>query len=448
MGRITAKELHEVNPINYSGSAYIGKRGIEKYYEALLHGQVGAEEAETNAAGQVVRVLKNISAKPGQNIYLTIDSKLQAYAEKALGKNDGAIVAVDPANGQVLTLVTKPTYNPNPFVTGISSKAYNTLVHSPGNPLYNRAIRGEYAPGSTIKPFFAVGGLDSHIINTQYQIYDPGWFRLPNTKHIYHDWKVTGHGWVNVKKAIIVSCDIFFYNLAVNLGISRMDTILNGFGFGKPTNIDMPFALNGIVPSPAWKMQHHGRPWYTGDTVITGIGQGSLLVTPLQLAQATATLAEHGQGYQPQLVLKTVAEDGVIDMHQPIALAPIQLSNPKIWHTVIKAMMGVIYNPYGTAVLFGRHPPYTAAAKTGTAQVFGKQRDEEWSRTNIPKRLRNNHLFIVFAPAKNPKIALAMVIEHAGLEDKIARKILDFYFSELKQLKHKKPPRIQLPMPG
>lgn len=437
VGRINAQELSHVNAENYSATNYIGKTGIEKEFEQALHGSIGAEEAEINSSGRIVRVLKRIAPVPGENIYLTIDSKLQAYAEKVLGNNAGAIVAIQPSTGQVLALATKPDYNPNAFVTGLSEKAYKKLTDNPNHPLYNRAIRGLYAPGSTVKPFYAIAGLDSGVITKNYKIFDKGWFRLPGTHHTFHDWKWNGHGWVNVTKAIMVSCDTFFYNLANMMGITHMDEALKAFGFGHVTGINMPDEYPGIVPSPAWKLKHKGSPWYTGDTLITGIGQGSLLVTPLQLASAVSIIADRGEHFKPTIILKTVNANGQQHIQLPDEETPVILRHPSVWHTVIHAMEQVVSNPYGTAEAFGRNPGYSVAAKTGTAQVFGIYRDEERDRTNIPKHLRNNHLFIMFAPVKHPKIALAVVIEHAGFEDRVARKVTDFYFKELKQEKIK-----------
>lgn len=427
VGRINQRELQQTDRINYSADDDIGKTGIEKYYEKQLHGAIGAEEAEINATGRIVRILKRTSPKPGANIYLTIDSKLQAEIEKVMGDESGAIVVMQPETGQILALVTKPTFDPNPFASGLSQDAYLKLLHSPLHPLYNRAIRGQFAAGSTIKPFFALAALDDGVVTPQYKIYDPGWFQLPNTSHIYHDWRRGGHGWVDLHKAIIVSCDTYFYNLAVNMGIARMITVLHEFGFGKPTDIDMPGEVAGLVPTPKWKMGAQGHPWYTGDTIETGIGQGFLLVTPLQLAQAVAALAEHGNRFKPDLLLKTISPTDKVTMQTPIAEPPVLLRHPQDWNIVIRAMAGVAA-PGGTAALFGRHPQFTVAAKTGTAQIYGHQRDEDAIRTNIPKRLRNNHLFIAYAPVKNPQIAIAVVVEHSALADRMAGKIFNYYF--------------------
>lgn len=427
VGRINQRELQQIDPVNYAINDNIGKTGIEKYYEKKLHGHMGAEEAEINATGRIVRILKRIAPKPGDNIYLTIDSKLQAEVEKIMGDESGAIVVMQPGTGQILAMITKPTFNPNLFISGLSQDDYLKLLNSPLHPLYNRAIRGQFAAGSTIKPFFALAGLDDDIVTPQYKIFDPGWFQLPNTSHIYHDWRREGHGWVNLRKAIIVSCDTYFYNLAMNMGINRIIDALHEFGFGKPTGIDMPSELTGLVPTPKWKMGSQGHSWYTGDTIETGIGQGFLLVTPLQLAQAVSILAEHGNRFKPDLLLKTVSPEGKITLQAPILKPPVFFIE-KNWNLVIHAMQGVIDEPGGTAIFFGKHPGFTVAAKTGTAQVYGHQRDEDSIRTNIPKRLRNNHLFIAFAPVKNPQIAIAVVLEHSALADKIAGKIFNYYF--------------------
>ncbi len=435
VGRINQRELNQLDPVNYRDTNYIGKTGIEKYDEKILHGKVGAEEVEIDASGHIVRVLKRIPPIPGQNLYLSIDSKLQQVAQKAFGNEEGAAVAIQPKTGEILAMVTNPSYNPNLFVAGISQKAYKKLLDSPNKPLYNRAIRGQYAPGSTIKPFFALAGLNQKVITPKTTIFDPGWFRLPNTKHIYRGWKLNGHGWVNVSKAIIVSCDIFFYNLATKLGISGLDHTLHEFGFGQNTGIDTDTELPGLVPTPNWKMGTKGHPWYTGDTVITGIGQGFLLTTPLQLASAVATLAEHGVRHRPHLLVQTSNGNGDVTTPQLPIEAPIKLNNPNDWNIVIHAMQGVITNPQGTGEHFGRNPGYSVAAKTGTAQVYSHSRNEERTEVNLPKRLRNNHLFISFAPVNNPQIALAVVVEHNAKAAMISRKIIDYY---LKNEHHEK----------
>ena len=427
VGRINSGDTKNIDKENYSATNFIGKTGIEHQYETTLHGTVGIDEIETNARGNIVKHLQRISPVSGNNLHLSIDSKLQIAAYNALGDNQGAVVAIDPKTGGVLALVTKPSFDPNLFVTGISNKEYHQLVNSPLHPLFDRAIRGQFAPGSTIKPFYAVEALDHKLITIDSKIFDPGWFQLPNTKHIYHDWKRGGHGWVNVVKAIAVSCDTFFYNLAVNNGIKKMDNNLFDFGFGNPTQIDMPDELSGLVPTPQWKKHHIGDSWYTGDTIVAGIGQGYLTTTPLQLAYATSILANRGLGYKPHLVTQiSHSKQKQLDV-TPEITTNLKLNNEHNWDIVENGMQQVITNYLGTGENFGRHPAYTIAAKTGTAQVYGKKRDEDRTETNIPKKLRNNHLFIAYAPVNNPKIAIAVVTEHNAAAARTARKVMDEY---------------------
>jgi len=435
VGRITAKELAEVNPTNYTASDEIGKSGVEAEDEVLLHGVMGSEEAEIDASGKVVRILKKTPAIPGDNIYLTIDSKLQAYAEKLLGENSGAVVAIQPATGQVLALVTKPSFDPNEFVNGISNAQYQKIIDAPDHPLYNRATRAEYAPGSSIKPFIAFGALNDGIINTQDYIFDPGWFRLPGTKHIFHNWVKKGFGWVDVTKAIEVSCDTFFYQLAAVMGIDRLDQAISQFGFGSLTGINLPLEKAGVVPSPAWKQKAIGQEWYAADTVLAGIGQGYILVTPIQLAVATATMAERGLRFQPTVLLKLQQPNGVDTTMQPIIEKPIVATVPTAWQTVIQGMQDVISNPQGTAFPSFQNLGYTAAGKTGTAQVAADSATGTVAQKG--RRFQNNHLFIVFAPVDNPQIVVVVVIEHVtGMTQRavqIGRALLDFYMNELKQ---------------
>ncbi len=427
VGRITKSDLQNIDAINYSATDYIGKTGIEKYYEKQLHGTVGTQEVETDAAGKIVRAIKRTPPISGDNLYLTIDSNLQKAAMDALGDEAGAVVAIEPATGEVLALVTNPSYDPNQFITGFTGDAYQQLLNAPGDPLYNRAVQGQFAPGSTIKPFMAIEGLDSGIITTDDTIYDPGYFQLKGTKHIYHDWDPHGHGWVNVTKAITVSSDTFFYNLAVAMGINRIDDILNQFGFGKLTYIDTTDENSGLVPSRAWKGKYKGESWYIGDTIITGIGQGFLLATPLQLAQAVAIIADRGIRIQPHLLLKQQPFSQPAILTQKVFEPPVILNHPSIWNVVIQAMQDVIRSPDGTGWRFGRNTPYTVAGKTGTAQVYSQYRSEDESDLNIPKKLRNNMLFICFAPIDRPKIALAVITEHSDMAPIVARKVMDAY---------------------
>ncbi len=429
-GPINTTELQDHQQADYRLSDSIGKAGIERYYETLLRGKAGVEQAEINASGHIVRQLTKTPPVAGKNLYLTIDSELQKKAHQLLGKENGSIVAIKPDTGEVLALVSHPSFDPNLFIDGISQKNYQRLLQSPHHPLFNRAINGQFAAGSTLKPFIALSSLDSGLITTQTRFYDPGWFQLPNTEHVYHDWKYRGHGWINVTKAIEVSCDTYFYNLAAKLTINELNHMLGQFGFGQKTGIDLSSEKTGIVPSPNWKMAMQGEPWYKGDTVETIIGQGFFLVTPLQLATATSILANRGQHLQPHLLLKTRDEQGHISFTNPKLLASPTVKRQSSWDTIIKAMQKVVDGQQGTAIYFGKNRGYTVAAKTGTAQIYGHSRDENRSQMNIPKRLRNNHLFIAFAPVKHPQIALAVVVEHSAYADKIAGKLIKFYLNK------------------
>jgi penicillin-binding protein 2 len=432
VGRINTQELNQIDTSNYSASNYIGKLGIEKYYEDELHGTVGYQQVESDASGEAVRVVNQIKTTPGENLYLTIDSKLQLAVEQAMEGHRGAVIAIDPSTGQILAMVSEPTYDPNIFVAGVSNQDFKTLQESPDRPLYNRALRGLYPPASTFKPFYALEGLNTQTVDTHYSIYDPGWFQLKNSEHIFRDWKKHGHGSVNLAKAITSSCDIYFFELASRLGIDRLDSILNEFGFGKLTGIDIGEELSGTVASPAWKRRVKGVSWYPGDTVISGIGQGFMQVTPLQLASGVATIANRGQRYIPYLLLSE-QEPGKQSVPQlPTPINKIKLANPNYWNVVINAMQNVVSSPEGTAYTrFGKNSAYTVAGKTGTAQLVKKKHfnneDDHDNQLYLPEKFRDNTLFIAFAPIDKPKIALAIVIENNNYSVGIARKILDYY---------------------
>ena len=432
VGRINPDELKEIDKVNYSASDYIGKTGIEKQYENQLHGKVGYEEIETDASGRTIRVLHRIPPTPGKNIYLTIDSKLQQAAMDALGDETGTIIAVNPNNGEVLAMVSKPGFDPNLFVTGISQKDFQDLLNAPDRPLYNRDTRGLFSPASTIKPLYALGGLAQNVISPNFKIVDHGTFTLPNSSHIFHDWKKGGHGVVNVSTAITASCDTFFYTLATLAGIHRMDQTLKQFGYGQPTHIDLPRELSGLAPSPAWKKKVKGQAWFPGDTVNVGVGQGYILVTPLQLAQAAMIIANRGKLIPLHLLLKYKDGNGNINVPNFKPKQMIAVKDSKIWDIVIKAMQNVISSPRGTAYHFGKDAPYTAAGKTGTAQIFGKKGnvEEDQESDKVPKNLRNNHLFIGFAPIDHPQIVVAVVYEHAAGADGVARTVMDAFFQE------------------
>jgi penicillin-binding protein 2 len=420
VGRINENDLLNVDPSNYAATNYIGKIGIENYFESQLHGQVGYQQIETDATGQQVRVLKRTPPLDGKNLYLTIDSKLQEAALKAMHDYRGALVAIQPSTGQVLALVSTPSYNPNLFVNGISNQQYHALQTSKQQPLFNRAIRGQYPFGSTIKVFYSLAGLAGGFTTPDFTIYDPGFYKIGG--HVFHD--EAKNIYVNLEKALEVSSDTYFYRLSLKMGITVMDNVLHDFGFGQYTNIQMKEELPGLVASPAWKLKTRGHRWFSGDTLNSSIGQGAMLTTPVQLASATAAMAEHGKRFQPTLLYKST--DGNGSVYQPI---PTPLSSVIVkasyWNTVIQGMINVIRGPQGTGWRFGK-PPYSVAAKTGTAQVYSL-RGAKYILANVPKRLRDNSLFIAFAPVKNPQIAIAVVVQGASMAPKVAREVMDYY---------------------
>lgn len=428
VGRINAKELATVDPGNYSATNFIGKIGVEKFYENKLHGTVGIQQAESDVHGQVIRVLNNTPPVSGDNLYLTIDSKLQEAAKKALAKQRGAVVAIDPSNGEVLALVSNPTYDPNLFVNGISKDDFKALQENKDEPLYNRALRGRFAPGSTVKPFIGLEGLTSGVLTPEYTVYDPGWFQLKGSSRIYHGYHRLSHGNVSLIKAIQVSSDVYFYNAALKLGIERLNDALLKFGFGKPTGIDLPDEASGVVPSPVWKKKHQGTSWYPGDTLISGIGQGFTLATPLQLAVGAAGLAMHGQRWQPHVLLNSQGANGVKTETNAVELPAVNATDRQ-WQVILTGMRAVVAEAGGTAQPYFRNVTYTVAGKTGTAQVFSLKKNQRYNSNMLPQRLRDNSLFICFAPTDKPRIALGIIVQNGAIPAaQVAREILDFYF--------------------
>jgi len=428
VGRINVQELQQVSTTNYRATNFIGKAGIEKYYEDTLHGKVGYHQIETDVSGRTLRVLSKQTPVSGEKIYLTIDSRLQQVAYEALKDKRGAVVAMNVSNGDILAMVSSPSYNPNIFVNGISSKDYQKLATAPDKPLYNRAVRGLYPPASTVKPFVAIAGLEKGFITPSTKIYDPGWYRLPGVTHKYRDWKRTGHGVINLKRAITVSCDTYFYQLGNKMGISAIEDMLMQFGFGQLTHIDLHEEAPGVVPSPSWKRGSKGVHWYPGDTLITSIGQGFMLASPLQLANATASLSQHGRRFRPHLFSHAIQDRGETYDFKPLEEYPIQLKDNAYWGLVAEAMQNVIMSNEGTGYRFGRDTPYTVAAKTGTAQVFSGSQYEKKSYAEIPEALRDHSLFIAFAPVEKPEIAIAVMVENDFVASAVARKVLDAYF--------------------
>jgi len=435
VGRINEWELQHLDSASYAGSSHVGKVGVEHYYEDLLHGKVGYEQVETNAQGRALRVLERTPPVAGDDLYLTLDVRLQAAAETAMGEFNGAVVALDPRSGAILAMVSRPGYDPNPFVNGIDAKSYRQLQADPNRPLFNRVLRGQYPSGSTIKPFVTLAGVEYGLVSGDRGVYCPGWYRLSGEDHKYRCWKHGGHGAVDMHRSIVESCDVFFYDLAANLGIDRLSEYLTRFGFGKKTGIDISGELGGLAPTREWKRATRNQSWYPGETIITGIGQGFLSVTPLQLAYAVATLANRGQPVQPR-ILYAVAQPAtkILQVRQPRLQEPISLDNSEYWEKVIDAMVDVIHSASGTAKRISPGMTYRAAGKTGTSQVFGLGQEEKYVKENIPLELRDHALFIAFAPVENPRIAIAVIAEHAGhggaMAAPIARQVLDAYLNE------------------
>lgn len=426
VGRINEREMEHIDQGEYAGTDYIGKIGIEKYFEKILHGKVGNQQVEVDAAGRTIRVMKSHAPVQGHDLYLTIDVKLQQAAKKALEGEKGAVVAIDPQNGDVLALASQPAYDPNLFVNGISYADFATLQNDPGRPLYNRAIRGQYPQASTIKPFMGMAGLESGYATPRQRVRDPGYYKLSFSSQIYRCWRRSGHGVVDLNKAIIISCDTYFYDLAFRMGIERMGEYLQGFGFGHTTGIEIGEELPGLMPSPNWKKASKGEIWYPGDTVVSGIGQGYMLATPLQLAHATATLANRGKRMMPHLLFKQHLPNGEIVENTPTQLPGFEGSD-KNWDYVHLAMQRVLTQ--GTARRYGQ-VPYTIAAKTGTAQVANLSRLKALYGKKIPKDLRDNKLFIAFAPVENPKIAVAAIVENSRHALEVVRTVINAYLLE------------------
>ncbi|MEY4767497.1 MAG: penicillin-binding protein 2, partial [Pseudomonadota bacterium] len=412
VGRINERELKTLAENQYSGTFYIGKVGIEMAYETQLHGQAGYSEVETNAQGRGINILNKVDPIAGSDLYLNLDIDLQKTAYDSLTGYNGALVAIEIKTGGVLAFVSRPSFDPNPFINGISSKAYDDLQNSPDKPLFNRALRGLYPPGSTVKPFIGLAGLEYKAIDFKRKMYCPGYYQLPNAAHKFRDWTKWGHGSVNLNDAITESCDVYFYNLALLLGIAKMHDFLQQFGFGEKTGIDLVGEKSGLFPSPHWKKTTKKMTWMPGDSVITGIGQGYTQITPIQLARATATLANYGKVITPYLVNRLVNS-------QQVTAGPLQLNSfiplkEKNVDDVISAMVNVVHSAHGTAKGIGKGLTYQIAGKTGTAQVFTVKQNEHYNKNALDIRLHDHALFISFAPANAPKIAVAVVVENGG----------------------------------
>ncbi|MFG0498859.1 penicillin-binding protein 2 [Pseudomonas sp. YQ_13] len=425
VGRINEKELKTLDPVNYSGTHHIGKTGIERFYEDALHGQVGYEEVETNARGRVLRVLKRTDPTPGKDIVLSLDIKLQEAAEAALGGRRGAVVALDPRTGEVLAMVSQPSFDPNLFVTGISFKAYGELRDSIDRPLFNRVLRGLYPPGSTIKPAVAIAGLDSGVVNASSRVFDPGYYQLPNYDHKYRNWNRSGDGWVDLDTAIMRSNDTYFYDLAHKMGIDRLSIYMNKFGIGQRVSLDMFEESAGLMPSREWKRATRRQAWFPGETLILGIGQGYMQATPLQLAQATALIANKGVWNRPHLA-KTIEGQPPVDNNP---MENIVLRDKSDWAKVTHGMEQVMHNARGTARKAAAGAQYRIAGKSGTAQVVAIKQGERYDRNKLQERHRDHALFVAFAPAEAPKIVVSVMVENgesgSGVAAPVVRQIMD-----------------------
>ena len=434
VGRINADDLKKVDKQAYHGLDHIGRSGIEAQYESALRGWPGIDQVETNAHGKVVQTLTRIPPDSGRRLHLSLDLPLQRKSVEALQGYEGAVVALEPASGEVLAFAGAPSFDPNPFVSGISDEDYAVLNASPRLPLFNRALYGRYAPGSTIKGFLLLTGLENGI-DPERRVYCPGWYSLPRRTHRYRDWKRGGHGSLDARGSLVQSCDVYFYQLARQLGIERMHDGMREFGFGKVTGIDLPGEPSGLMPSPAWKRRARGQAWYPGETIITGIGQGYMLVTPLQLAAAVATLANRGERVTPRFLRAFEnPETGARRPVPPGNAGQASLKRAGAFEYVIQGMREVVHGARGTARGISRGLRYDIAGKTGTAQVKSIPQNQRYIESEVEKRFQDHSLFVAFAPVDDPKIAIAVVVEHAGSGSRtaapIARKLMDYYLLE------------------
>ena len=427
VGRINEQESWELDETDYRGTFHVGKIGVEKYYEDLLHGTVGYQNVETNAHGRVLRVLERHDPLPGADLVLHLDIELQRTAYEAFEGRRGALVAIDPMTGGILALVSTPGFDTNLFVNGISSVDYSALRDSPDVPLFNRAVQGQYPPGSTIKPMMGLAGLESGLVTPDYTVPDPGWYRLPGDSRRYRDWilKIRGTGHaprVDLNMAIAESCDVYFYDLARRLTIDRMYDYLRPFGLGERTGVDTTNERRGVLPSTRWKREAMAQPWYPGETLSAGIGQGYMLTTPMQLAVATNALATRGEHRSPRLV-RTINGESVV----PPLLERVP-GLPENWQAVHAGMHSVVHGARGSARKIAKGIQYEVGGKTGTAQVIGIAQNAVYKEEEVAERHRNHGLFIAFAPFEAPTIALAVIVENGGGSSTaypIARKVMD-----------------------
>lgn len=435
VAKINKKDLQKLveagQEANYAATHDIGKLGIEKFHESYLHGEVGYQQVEVNNQGRIIRVLSVEPPVPGRDLVLNIDVRLQQHAKALLAGKRGSIVLTSPKTGGVLAMYSSPSYDPNLFVHGISQKNYSALLNSPDRPLINRATQGQYPPASTVKPHLALLGLESGEVTIDDTIMDNGKYSLPNVSHIWRDWKKIGHGEVNLTKAIEVSCDTYFYDLAYRLGIDRISGAMTDFGFGDYTSIDLHEESSANMPSRGWKRARFNQPWYIGDTIPVGIGQSYWTTTPLQLNQSINTLVNYGEKIAPQILLGFKTEYGV-DVEPPKTLKPIAIKDEKNWDSVLEAMHGTVNKSHGSGFRAFSGASYVSAGKTGTAQLFSVGQNEKYKAENVAERLRDNAMYVGFAPYEDPEVSITIVLENAGFGGAnaapMARNMLDYYF--------------------
>lgn len=435
VGRISERELTVIDEGNYRGTTHIGKTGLEKYYESELHGQVGRQKVEVNAEGRVIRVIDKVAPVSGNDLVLNLDIELQRLAGESLGEFAGSVIAIEPHNGAVVAFVSKPGFDPNLFVDGISHKNYDALQHDIDKPLFNRAIFGQYPPGSTFKPFIALAGIEQRRFGIKESLHCKGHYLLhgDDTERKYRDWKKQGHGTVDLSKAMEQSCDVYFYELAYRMGIDNMHDFLARFGFGAKTGIDLLGERSGLLPSTEWKKRTHGKVWYPGETLIAGIGQGYMLSTPVQLAVATAALASRGEKIVPRLLKEVhLSKTNTVKTREP-SRTMIELRRDSHWDVMFNAMKKVVHGTLGTARATGWGMEFIMAGKTGTAQVFGIAQDEEYDEETVKKHLRDHGLFIGFGPVEEPVLAVAVVAEngeHGSKMAPVARELIKRYMEK------------------
>lgn len=433
VGRVDEADLQRLGDRRYSVLTHIGKTGIEFQYEERLRGEIGQERVEQNVRGRDIRVLAREPGRPGQDLYLSIDARLQQATIDAFEGQHGAAVVVDPRSGEILAMVSLPAFDPNLFVGGISVADYRALMDSPSQPMFNRVVRGGYEPGSTIKPFVALAGLAEGIVRPETTVLSTGAYRLPGQSREYRDWRPGGHGRTNLVESLAQSVNTYYYHLAVELGIERLGRHMQAFGFGAPTGVDLPGESSGILPSPEWKRSARNEPWYPGETVISGIGQGFWVTTPLQLAQGTAIIAARGEHHPLHLLRESQDGFGAERVREAIAAPRRVVANAEHLAAVDRGLVAVMHSPTGTARATAQGLEYLIAGKTGTAQRVTRRGDASTSLDDLPFHLRHRALFMAYAPAEDPQLALALVVESGGSGSRaaapVARRIFDAWLN-------------------